>query len=92
MMCKCVCVCVSGSGTEGYKCSCLCDYHNTFLTSFLAFLGRFGLLGEAGVQPGGGLAVVTGAQRGDSRCRCSRDACWISDLTSRNVSTLSASL
>ena len=35
------------------------------LTSFLAFLRRFGLLGEAGVQPGGGLAVVTEVQRGD---------------------------
>lgn len=28
------------------------------LTSFLAFLGGLGLLGEAWVQPGGGLAVV----------------------------------
>lgn len=35
------------------------------LTSFLAFLRRLGLLGEAGVQPGCGLAVVTEAQRGD---------------------------
>lgn len=35
-----------------------------YLTSFLAFLRRFGLLGKAGVQPGGGLAVVTEAQKG----------------------------
>jgi len=35
------------------------------LTSFLAFLGRLCLLGEAGVQPGRGLAVVTEVQRGD---------------------------
>lgn len=34
-----------------------------YLTSFLAFLGRFGLLGKAGVQPGGGLAVVTEVQK-----------------------------
>lgn len=34
------------------------------LTSFLAFLRRFGLLGKAGVQPGGGLAVVTEVQKG----------------------------
>lgn len=29
------------------------------LTSFLAFLRRLGFLGEAWIQPGGGLAVVT---------------------------------
>lgn len=32
------------------------------LTSFLAFLWRLGLLGKAGVQPGGGFAVVTEIQ------------------------------
>lgn len=33
------------------------------LTSFLAFLRGLGLLGEAGVQPGSGLAVVAGVQK-----------------------------
>ncbi len=33
------------------------------LTSFLAFLRRLGLLCKAGVQPGGGLAVVAEVQR-----------------------------
>lgn len=49
------------------KCQCKRLYHHSIsrsrLTSFLAFLRRLGLLGEAGVQPGRGLAVVTEIQK-----------------------------
>ena len=44
----------------------LLPYKLSALTSFLAFLRRLCLLGEARVQPGSGLAVVTEIQRGDT--------------------------
>lgn len=66
-----VCMCgkESISGPVGYKCQCKCYYSRTIcrccLTSFFAFLWRLGFLGEAGVQPGSGFAVVTEVHRGD---------------------------
>ena len=38
--------------------------HVIVLTSIITFLGGFGLLGKARIQPGGGLGVVTVEQKG----------------------------
>lgn len=71
--CVSVCVCVCSeenvNGPVGHKCLCKLNYSKTIcryhLTSFLAFLWRLGLFGEAGVQPSSGFAVVTEVKRGE---------------------------